>query len=118
MLNKLNEKELYKCVKDYFGYKADMLWCNSEKKEVGCMLYDSFLFTCNVNDRYGSFGCGLVLQNDAVSITNFLGKRCSHNSDEKSIEESLKIVDNYCRMRLPDKFLQAYDEAYSKQTKL
>lgn len=112
MLNQLNERKLYKLVKDYYGHKAKMLWCNSEKKEVGCMLYDSFLFTCNVNDRYGSFGCGIVLQNDAVAITDFLGKRTSHNNDENSIKESLKMVDDYCRLRLPDKFLQAYDEAY------
>lgn len=85
-----------------------------KKKEVGCMLYDSFLFTCNVNDRYGSFGCGIVLQNDAVAITDFLGKRTSHNNDEHSIKESLKMVDDYCRLRLPDKFLKAYDEAYKK----
>lgn len=114
MSNQLNEKELYKLVKDYYGYKANMLWCNSEKKEVGCILYDSFLFTCNVNDRYGSFGCGIVLQNDAVAITDFLGKRTSHNNDEHSIKESLKMVDDYCRLRLPDKFLKAYDEAYKK----
>lgn len=33
MSNQLNERELYKLVKDYYGYKANMLWCNSEKKK-------------------------------------------------------------------------------------
>ena len=32
--------------------------------------------------------------------------------DEKSIKESLQIIDDYCRLRLPDKFLDAYYHAY------
>ena len=38
--------------------------------------------------------------------------KCSLNSDEESIKQSLHIVDDYCRLRLPDKFLEAYDKAY------
>ena len=45
-------------------------------------------------------------------ITEFLGKRCSLNSDVQSIKKSLQIIDDYCRLRLPDKFLDAYYKAY------
>lgn len=45
----------------------------------------------------------------------FLGNHCSLNSDRKSIEDSLKIIDDYCRLRLPDKFLDAYYKAYCMQ---
>ena len=45
-------------------------------------------------------------------IIEFLGKICSLNSDAESIKESLQIIDNYCRLRLPDKFLDAYYKAY------
>lgn len=107
-------KELYNLVKDFYNYKIDMIGYNSLTSEVQGILYDSFLLKCNTNDRYGRFGCGLFLDNSQVAITNFLGKRCSLNSDKKSIEESLKLVDDYCRLRLPDKFLKAYDEAYKK----
>lgn len=104
--------KLYDLVECYFGYKADMLYLDPEKKEVACMLYNSFLFKCNLNDQYGRFGGGIVLGNQEATITEFLGKRCSLDSDEKSIMESLQIVDDYCRLRLPDKFLQEYYKAY------
>lgn len=85
---------------------------NSEKREVGGILYDSFFLTCNTNDQYGRFGAGIYLGEQKYTITEFLGKTCSLNSDEKSIKESLQIIDDYCRLRLPDKFLDAYYRAY------
>jgi hypothetical protein len=30
--------ELYKLVKEYFGYKGQMIYLDSEKKEVACIL--------------------------------------------------------------------------------
>jgi len=52
-----------------------------------------------------------VIGKDEV-ITEFLGKSCSLNSDEESIKQSLQMIDDYCRLRLPDKFLEAYYQAY------
>lgn len=104
--------KLYDLVETFFGYKANMLHLDTEKKEVACILYNSFMFKCNLDDRYGRFGAGIALGNHEATITEFLGKRCSLNSDEKSIKESLQIVDDYCRLRLPDKFLEAYNKAY------
>jgi hypothetical protein len=106
-------KKLYDLVESTYGYKADMLYMDTEKKEIACMLYNSFLFKCNINDQYGRFGAGIVLGNQEATITEFLGKRCSLNSDKESIQESLQLVDNYCRLRLPDKFLEAYKKAYA-----
>lgn len=106
-------EELYLIVKNFFGYKAQMLYGNSETTEVGCILYDSFLFKCDVNDRYGRFSAGIMLT-DSIALRDLLGRHCSLNGDEESIRESLQIIDEYCRMRLPDKFLDAYDEAYKE----
>lgn len=108
----MDVKELYKLTKEYFGYKSRMLYFNDEKKEVACILYDAFVLKCNLDDRYGTFGAGIVLVNQEVMLTDFLGGRCSLNSDEKSIKESLRVVDNYCRLRLPDKFLEEYKNVY------
>lgn len=104
--------ELYELVEEFFGCKIKMQGMSSEKKTVFGLLYDSFFLECNVNDRYGRFGAGLRFGEQEYTITNFLGERCSLNSDEESIKESLKIIDHYCQLRLPDKFLQAYFEVY------
>lgn len=67
---------------------------------------------CSLDDQYGRFGAGLILGDEGGVLTDFLGKTCSLNGDEKSIKESLQIIDDYCRLRLPDKFLDAYYKAY------
>lgn len=104
-------KRLYLLIKEFYGYRCKMRGIFSEEKEVKCLLYDSFLLRCSLDDRYGRFGAGLSIDENTV-VTEFLGERCSLNSDEESIKKSLEVIDNYCRLRLPDKFLEAYDEAY------
>ncbi len=103
--------ELYDLVKDFFGYKIRLMYINSSKKQVCGTLYDSFFLECDLDDRYGRFGAGLYVSKK-YCITDFLGERSSLNSDPESIKKSLQIIDNYCRLRLPDKFLEAYYQAY------
>jgi len=106
--------ELFSLIKKHFGYKANMLYIDNEKKEVGFLLYNSFLVKCSLDERYNSFGAGIVFGNQESTITEFMGKRCSLNSDEESILSSLSIIDDYCKLRLPDKFLRAFEKAYKK----
>ena len=108
----MNVKELYLLVEEFYGYKIKMQYMNSEKNEVSGIKYDSFFLNCDTNDEYGRFSAGICYGKQKYVITDFLGKRCSLNSDEKSIKESLQIIDDYCRLRLPDKFLDAYYKAY------
>ena len=107
----MNVEELYDLVENYYGYKVKMRYQNSRTREVVAILYDAFWLKCSLDDQYGRFGAGIVLGNEGI-ITDFLGKTCSLNSDEESIKNSLKIIDDYCRMRLPDKYLEAYHKAY------
>lgn len=106
--------ELYKLIEAHYGYKADMLCVNTENKEVEFWLYNSFFIKCNLDERYNSFGAGIMMGNQQYTITEFLGSRCSLNSDVRSIKQSLSTIENYCRLRLPDKFLQAFEKAYKK----
>ena len=103
---------LYKLVRDFYGFKCRMRGVNSEKKEISCMLYDSFILICSLGERYGSFSAGIELGKESI-ITDFLGKYCLLNSDDHSIKESLQLIDDYCRLRLPDKFLEEYHKVYA-----
>lgn len=111
-MEKLSVNELYLLVESFFNYRCRDVQLNSEKKEITCILYDSFLFKCSVGDRYETFGAGLHI-GQGILIT-LLGKRSSLNNDRESIRKSLQIFDDYCKLRLPDKFLDAYDKAYKK----
>ena len=103
--------ELYDMVEEYYGYKIQMRGLDSNKQEVKGVLYESFVLKCNIDDRYGRFGGAFELREGYV-ISRYLGKECSLNCDPQSIKNSLAIMDEYCRMRLPDKFLEAYEKAY------
>jgi hypothetical protein len=47
----------------------------------------------------------------ATLFTTFFGRGVSLNSDKESILTSLQIVDEWCRLHLPEKFLERYDAA-------
>ena len=105
--------DLYQIIKDSYGYKIKNMSIDVEKKSVEGLLYDSFFLECDINDQYGRFGAGI--EGNLYSITNFLGERCSLDSDERSIRRSLRKIDRYCTKQLPDKFLDAYNRAYIGQ---
>jgi len=109
----MDEKDLYELVFGFFGYKCRMLTLESERPEVGCILYDTFLFKCHVNARNEIFSCGIIVGHGEATITEYLGKHCSPKSDVESIKNSLKMIDDYCRLRLPEKFIEAYFQVYS-----
>ena len=104
--------ELYLLIKRFYGYKIRELCINAKEKSVEGILYDAFYLECSTNDRYGRFGAGI--DGGEYLITEFMGKRCSLNSDKKSIQQSLHLIDSYCRSRLPEKFLYEYDRNYRK----
>ena len=104
-------EQLNAIVTDFFGYKAKNIE-NIEEKEVRCILYDAFQFRCDVQDEHGRFGAAIIAEGEGYTICDMLGKSPSLNSDVCEIEKSLQIVDRYCRMRLPNKYLNAYEEAY------
>ena len=107
------EKELYQIIFEFFGYKCKMQNFDAEKIEICFILYDTFLFKCNLKGNGCRFNCRLIIGDDTASLAEFLGKHCLPDCDLKSIKSSLAMVDEYCRMRLPDKFLEAYYKAYA-----
>lgn len=86
----MDVKDLYQLVFGFFGYKCRMLTFDPESPEVGCILYDTFLFKCHVNTRNEIFSCSIIVGNGEAAITEFLGKHCSPKSDVESIKHSLK----------------------------
>ena len=108
----MDVETLHYLVRDFFGFKCSKSGMNDQTKEVKCMLYDSFWLICSLDNRYGAFGAAIEIGKNAL-VTEFLGKRCSLNTDEQSIKESLQIIDDYCRLRLPDKFLEEYHKVHA-----
>ena len=104
--------ELYDVVSRYYGYKIRNMYMDESKKEVGGLLYDSFFLRCNVNQRYGCFGGGIKFTTEYCVYRSFLNKGCTTGGNQNSINISLKNIDDYCIARLPNKFIEAYNNAY------
>ena len=83
-----------------------MLSYSPKEQAVKALLYESFLLHCGL-ERYEQFYASLGEGLGATS--RFLGQRCSPAGDEASIRKSLDLIDCWCRLRLPDKFLEAVD---------
>ncbi|KGJ71729.1 hypothetical protein GY21_20195 [Cryobacterium roopkundense] len=100
----MNGDEFLALVRDFFGAKATQVTVDPSGSVATCVLYDSFVFTCGLNGEHGTFTGGIEYDTGKY-LTVFLNERLSFNTDRESILRNLQIVDRYCRLRLPDKFL-------------
>ena len=108
----MNIDKLYDFVREFYGYKIEMLFINETENSIGGILYDSFLVKCFLSNDDKIFSAGICYGNSEQMITELFGKKCLTICDEKLLQDSLRIIDNYCRLRLPDKFLDAHYKAY------
>ncbi|MDJ0338443.1 hypothetical protein [Cryobacterium sp. PH31-O1] len=104
----MNPEEFFALVGEFFGAKASQVTVDSAGPVTTCVLYDSFVFMCGLNGEHGTFTGGIEYDTNKY-LTVFLNERFSFNTDRESVLRNLQIVDRYCRLRLPDKFLAVYD---------
>lgn len=107
----MDAKQLSTLVSDYFGPKASIKSFNTEQSTVSCVLYESFSAKFTLAGSRGAFTASIGID-EARSAGLFLGEPVSLNTDEASIRKSLERVDEWCRLRLPDKFLEALEGAH------
>jgi len=73
-------------IKGAFGGRVSVPEVNSETGEVAFILYESFLFKCGFDERYGRFG--LVMLLDGCAVRTFFGKRVTMENDEADPRQS------------------------------
>jgi hypothetical protein len=106
----MDAREFFDLVRDFFGDKVLDEMVDTAGPTYWCTLYESFRLTCGLNEQYGQFTGGIAAGSDEY-FTTFFGEGFSRNSDRESILENLRMVDEWCRLRLPDKFLERYEAA-------
>ena len=106
--------QLSKLIREFYGYKGEVLRTSPKYQKIDFTLYDSFSLSCGFNE-HGSFDAWINLPNEITSI-DFVGYNCSLiESNDEDISNALQKIDDYCRFLLPDKFLRKYDEAYKRK---
>jgi len=110
----MNSKEFHDLVDGFFGPKATQTSYARARMVYTCTLYETFRFTCGLDGEHGEFSAGIEWAPEKY-LTTFLGQHLSLNRDRESVLESLRLVDEWCRLHLPDKFLERYEEALAEQ---
>ena len=106
--------QLSKLIRVFYGYKGLVLRTWDDEQKIDFILYDSFSLSCGFNE-HGSFDAWINFPNE-LHTTQFVGYNCGLiENNEKDILIALQKIDDYCRLRLPDKFLEMYDKVYKAQ---
>lgn len=113
---KLNIEEIEEVAKKFFRHKIryTMKRTVDFEQHLYGLLYDILVLELSIGSQYGEFGASISIGSELYAA-GLLGNKISLNNDEKSIRESLQVIDDYCRLLLPDKYLDAYDKAYKKK---
>lgn len=106
-------KELYMELNAYFREKIfvrRILQKNiSDEIILECIVYSTFVFSFML-DKQGEFKSGVYLGNGKNVIMLYDEQILS--TDIKTVESRQHLIhqiDEYCRLRLPDKFLNAFE---------
>ncbi len=110
----MESQEFYELVSGYFGAKAIQKSFTRSTGVFTCTLYESFRFECGLDGEHGTFTGGIEFAPDKY-FTTFFDQDLSLNTDSDSILRNLQVVDEWCRLRLPDKFLQRYEAALASR---
>ncbi|MDR1954085.1 MAG: hypothetical protein LBQ21_06400 [Clostridiales Family XIII bacterium] len=110
-MEKLNITQIYNWAVDVYGGRMRYPQIDQTKQDLEFVLYDAIVVSCGVEERYGIFEAGIRLAELHVILYVFK-ESIAIDDDRDSIIKSFHTIDKYCRHRLPDKYLKAYDEAY------
>ena len=106
--------KLYEVIEEYFDKKIRMGGYNDQKNSVFGCLYNTIFIECTLNYVINEFSVVIYYNREECFIDTILGETCKTIIDEDLIIDKLKVIDNYCRIRLTDKFLKVFDEACEK----
>ena len=117
MENKITDlNEICSMINHFWGYKVNLVIPYPKQKKVVARLYDAFEFKFDfINERYEDLFHASLLCPDNAIIDRLLGVNTWKSPTKENIISILEAVDRYCRLRLPDKYLEAFDEAYANK---
>lgn len=100
--------EFFDLFDDFWGPRATNTAYASADATVTCLLYDAFPFTFGVGGERGTSTAGYEYSSGKYSVA-LLGRTFSLDSDRESIIGNFRLADEYCRLRLTDEYLEAFD---------
>jgi hypothetical protein len=105
--SRLTYEELTDVAPKYFGTRLSNTTIRSGEHFSTGVLYNAFVVRYGINED-DEFEGGVMVGSNSI-VTAFFGHELSRNSDRESVLENFALIDKYCRLRLPDKYLRAFD---------
>ena len=117
MENKITDlNEICNMAIKFWGYRASIVVPYLKQEKVVARLYDAFEFKFNfINEHYEDLFHASLLLPDNVAMDRILGFNAWKTPTKENIIKTFEVIDRYCRLRLPDKYLEAFDEAYANK---
>ncbi|KQQ92896.1 hypothetical protein ASF62_13945 [Leifsonia sp. Leaf325] len=107
----MDSNDFFDLFDDFWGPKASNAAYIFDAPAVSCLLYDAFPFRFGVDGPHGTSTAGYEYSTDKFSVA-LLGRKFTLDSDRESILANFRLADEYCRLRLTDKYLEAFDESH------
>lgn len=100
-------------IEKFYGPKSQIQGVSPATGQLTFALYDAFVFGAGIDTQTGVFGLGLILS-DGSSLNTLLGNEVRLDNEESNIRAALDNADEYCRLRLPEKYLAAHERALKR----
>ena len=103
-------KEYSRLVESYYKLKLTFHIINYDTNTIECILYNSFYLEFSIAKESGDYSFAIAVGNQMYRPSKVIGQDIILDGDLESIITSMDIIDKYCRLRLPDKFLEEFDK--------
>lgn len=98
---------LYNLVEEFFQGKGEIVSITQSEQTINCLLYGAFVFKCGIEMPRNNYFSAISIDSQFY-VRNLFGKEISLNNNKGDIIKNLELVDKYCQLRLPDKYLEEY----------
>ena len=107
--------EVVPIIESFFGARVSVQSVDSATQKILFVLYDAFAFRTDIDER-GSFGVVRIVGKSPAYPDYFLGRNTSLRTGEEQIRGALEAIDEYCRLQLPEKYLEAFEAVVARSS--
>jgi hypothetical protein len=104
---------LYSIAERTLGHRVSGLTLRSASSGVEGVLYDAFVFSLSIEEPRRTLAAGILLDGGRF-VTAPFGRRFTLDTDDASIIGVLQQMDDWARLRLPDKYLEKFGAPASR----
>lgn len=104
-------RDAVKMILKFYGRRVTLHSIDSETHHISFVLYDAIAVKAHVDPHDSSLSVAIPLA-AGVQVSSPLRRSTTFCEGESQIREALRVIDDYCRLRLPDEYLEAFESSF------